>query len=696
MEQYQPPAERDEIVIGETRIGIGSGRITRGDQEVQLSGRALELFLCLASNRDKRLTKRELAEKVWARPHVEDNAIAQHIRTIRAAFGSKDVIRTFPGVGYQLNSHFFEPPQKAEVPISIPHVASRRPHRLGWSSLFAIVSAIAVTLVILIRVLHPRARHLARAERITASRRAKQAPFLSDGSWGYFTETEAGRYFVIRKRLDDTAETVLPLGVPNPYACGLSPDKRHLLLRSVPGEFDQLGPLYIADTTNWSTRRLGRVAGFDGAWSPSGGTLAISSEHDLLLVNDNAAIMRTLARVSGSIWWPRWSPDGARIRFTENVPRSQIRKLWELQVKKGTLRQVFADDRQITNPCCGSWTPEGSLYVFQTKLGDDTQLWVASEDRWPKLASGKTALLIKGFRSPSLSPTGQEIFARGITARVEAVLLDLTSGNYSVVLPDESGAFDFAPDQKFLAISTIPGSELILKQLETGEEKRIVASPAQAVSPKWSPDGRRVAFSRRLPGQPWRICLTDWKTGRAEEVYPQGPNQIDPDWSPDGNLIAFGGIPTIPDPDANARQIRVYDTRNHRLDTLKYGAGAYEPTFSPSGTEVAAVEADTQNLLIYNFISRTWRNVLNQRVVYPIWSRDGRWIYCALTSPKSSSLIRIARDTLRVEPILDIAKIGTPSSYGRWFSLLPDGSLMALRDHSVNDFYMFRWSDSGK
>ena len=689
MEQYRPPAAGAEITIGDARIDVVNRRVFHGNDEITLSGRALDLFFCFVSNRDRLLTKREIAEQVWGVPQVEDNTIAQHVRAIRSAFRDKQVVRTVQGVGYKLNSEFFERPQPQLPQVPVPDIPQRP--RFPWLRLFP---ATAVFLIIFIALEHPSTPHLGRPVPVTASRRAKQAPFLTDGITGYFTETEAGRYFLLRERLGDLHEKVMDLPVANPYVCGLSPDRRHLLLRSVPGEFDQLGPFYIADVGNSTVQPLGSLIGFDGAWSPSGNDIAISSEHDLLIVSRIGALTRTLARVSGSIWWPRWSPDGARIRFTENTPRNQARKLWDVRLKDGVLHQLFTDAQQITNPCCGSWTPDGKLFIFQTKFGDNTRLWVEREPYGWSWRVSKASPLVDGFRSPTLDPLGQEVFARGLTPRVEAVSVDLATGKYAVVLPDESGALDFSPDYKFIAISTIPGSELILKQLETGDERRLVASPVQAVSPKWSPDGRRVAFSRRVPGQPWRVCLTDWETGAVAEIYPKGPNQIDPAWSSDSRFIVFGGIPTIPDPDPTAHQIRIYDTRTGRLETLAHPAGAYEPAFSRNGTKIAAIEVDTQNLLICDFFSRTWRKVSDRRLLYPIWSRDNRWIYCSLTSPQGTSLVRVSLETSKYQQVLDVARIGTPSSYGRWFGWLPDGSLMAIRDHSVNDFYMFRWSNS--
>src|SRR5881392_3989697 len=65
-----------------------------------------------------------------------------------------------------------------------------------------------------------------------------------------------------------------------------------------------------------------------------------------------------------------------------------------------------------------------------------------------------------------------------------------------------------------------------------------------AADPAPSPDGRWIAFTgsklERLEGLPaTRVCLADTTTGRLEEVT-NGPNDDrTPRWSPDGRRLAF-------------------------------------------------------------------------------------------------------------------------------------------------------------
>lgn len=78
--------------------------------------------------------------------------------------------------------------------------------------------------------------------------------------------------------------------------------------------------------------------------------------------------------------------------------------------------------------------------------------------------------------------------------------------------------------------------------------------PYQDIGPRWSPDGRRIAFLRRTPDRRQQLCLTDARLRRVQPLLE--PELVSPDrltcssyrryvspdtiaWSPDGRYIAF-------------------------------------------------------------------------------------------------------------------------------------------------------------
>ncbi|MDQ3804922.1 MAG: S9 family peptidase [Acidobacteriota bacterium] len=84
-----------------------------------------------------------------------------------------------------------------------------------------------------------------------------------------------------------------------------------------------------------------------------------------------------------------------------------------------------------------------------------------------------------------------------------------------------------------------------------GEPKQITSGDASATTPRWSPDGRRLAFV--TGGQIWTM---DAAGGDRRQVTSISTGAADPVWSPDGRLIAFASdvYPDCADDECNKRR----------------------------------------------------------------------------------------------------------------------------------------------
>jgi len=98
---------------------------------------------------------------------------------------------------------------------------------------------------------------------------------------------------------------------------------------------------------------------------------------------------------------------------------------------------------------------------------------------------------------------------------------------------------ELSPDGRSLAYESTVGEnlELFLRDLETGEERRLTTNEEPDWSPSWSPFGDRIAFvSRRDKNVDiYILTLADLS---VERLTNHEDDDINPNWGPDG-LIYF-------------------------------------------------------------------------------------------------------------------------------------------------------------
>jgi Tol biopolymer transport system component len=110
-------------------------------------------------------------------------------------------------------------------------------------------------------------------------------------------------------------------------------------------------------------------------------------------------------------------------------------------------------------------------------------------------------------------------------------------------------------------------------------------SPLSDEFPAWSPDGTKIAFSRRTcPGgtcTPFDIYVMNADGSAQVNVTNNGLQNYDPAWSPDGTKIAFASRRTGTD------QIYVMDADGTGQTQLTASGTNDEPAWSPDGHRIA-------------------------------------------------------------------------------------------------------------
>jgi serine/threonine protein kinase/Tol biopolymer transport system component len=542
---------------------------------------------------------------------------------------------------------------------------------------------------------------------VTNDRRSKVPPFLTDGLRLYFN-AEGGDLFSLQVNQVSTngGESVpLPIPLKNPMLLDMSRDRSELLLGSYE-EIQASGAgssvtLWTAPVLGGSPRRLGDLVAGEAAWSPDGEQLVYTNleKRELDLARNDGTEPRKLIAVPGLPGYPRWSPDGTKIRFTiKDMPAVQSRPastLWEVARDGTHLRRLFPGWRE--EQCCGTWTADGKYFLFEaTSKGVETVWAIREKIGLFGRSSQEPVQLTFGpmnTHAPLPSPDGNRLFVSGDQPRSDIVRYDLKSKAF---IPFLSGAsaegLDFTRDGNWVAYVDYPEGSLWRSTVNGEERLQLTAPPMRVGLPRWSSDRKRIVFMGQNPGTGWRIFMVRADGGKPEQLTTgEDATGSDPTWSADGRFLALGGNPGEDAQPASNLSIHVLDLTTRQMSTLPGSRGLWAPRWSPDGLHISALSSDGGTLLLFDLGSRKWRELAKGNIGYPSWSADSRYIYVASVG-EHAAYLRVGINDGKVERIVSLKDIPRAvGSLGAWAGLAPDGSPLFQRDTSINEIYALDW-----
>jgi Tol biopolymer transport system component len=265
------------------------------------------------------------------------------------------------------------------------------------------------------------------------------------------------------------------------------------------------------------------VAGYPfGEWSPDGSRVGFLSgsfgEGALLVINANGSGEAHVTDISARA--PDWSPDGSKLVF---------------EAVEGGIYSVGADGSGLTElTLSGSgprWSPDGSRITFFSNDTGNFDVYVMSSSgaAVERLTSDPADDV-----SPAWSPDGTRIaFVSERHGDADLYVVD-PDGSHERRLtassaPDE--AFSWAPYGNRIAYVSyrhgaepenigIGDAEVFVVDARTGETRNLSRNPAWDGDPDWSPDGRRIVFTRRTDHAEIFVMRAD---GSGQRMLPGFP-----------------------------------------------------------------------------------------------------------------------------------------------------------------------------
>lgn len=128
--------------------------------------------------------------------------------------------------------------------------------------------------------------------------------------------------------------------------------------------------------------------------------------------------------------------------------------------------------------------------------------------------------------------------------------------------------------------------------------QQLSSPPLLADTPRWSPDGKKIAFVGLNPSLN-KIYVVSGEGGTPEELLPrEKTGEDDPFWSQDGKSILFTRYPASWFGGAASEfSILSVDLASRQATTLQGSLGMFGPRRSPDGLYIVAITADSRKLM---------------------------------------------------------------------------------------------------
>ena len=525
----------------------------------------------------------------------------------------------------------------------------------------------------------------------------RKTNLLGDNSHLFVTELPAAQRVIAKVSLPQSDRSLVPSPFSNLQALDLSPDRTKLLVapRQAGSSDDEFWTLPVAEG---SPERIGSLTGRDASWSRDGQQLTFTKGSDLYLATSNGSEVRQLFTASGSVFAPRFSPDGQRIRFTVSDAGQGTTSLWEVGRDGSSPHALLAHWQFGSTACCGNWTADGHYYIFQATqtLPNTTtiltSLWAlpdsaqSTEETTPALVPLTSGPMSFGNVSPA--PDNKKIWAIGVQPKGEVVKYDPRKKEFVPVAGGVSATdLDFSADGKWVTYVAIPEGTLWRARADGTERLQLTSAPAHAALPHFSPDGKQIAFVSMQPAESWKIWVISANGGTPQELVTEKGSQIDANWSPDGNRIMFGDYAH----DSGGLSIRIVDMKSRQTVTVPGSQGFFSPRWSPNGRYIAALAPDFTRVMLFDFESQKWSTWVTEHagaVNYPAWSADSKYLYFDDLISGDESIRSVKVGETHAQLVLVLGGIERyPGALGPWTSRAADGNWMFVRDRSTQEVY---------
>jgi len=531
---------------------------------------------------------------------------------------------------------------------------------------------------------------------------------VTDGKTVYFGEHQGSRLVLASISVDGGPIRPIATSFVQAVPADISPDGKQLLVLAGEG-IETERALWIVPVPGGQPRQVGEIRCHAAVWSPDGHRIAFAAQNAIFLTEDNGASIRKVQAFDSAPVYLRWAPDGQGLRIHLWDPEGSMSSFWDLTFSDQDKAQVSSLVPLLSSrsACWGKsiTLDESGRSILAGGECTKEQIYLLEKNRepWsPHFDLVPTSILIQGPQDLALDPGSKRVFALGISVglqggpvseRSELLRFDVRSDEFKPFLPGINAAdVDFSRDGKWIAYVRRSDQSLWISHEDGTAARQIEIHPNRCELPRWSPDGRKLAFMALLPGKPWRIFTASRDAGAPREASMGSDNQGAPTWSPDGKWIVYGNVECQ---ETGTCAIHKFDLSKGQELTVPGSEGLGTARWSPDGRYIAALNPVKHAVMVFDQTTQQWRNLADGVNGNDLsWSADSQYLYASRPAGDHPDILRISLKDAKAETVVDLRSFTALSGQiDTWFALTPDSSIIFMRTISGNEIYSLAYSE---